>query len=63
MAVVSFDNSYYSQIGPVPISSLGHKGSRTGRRAAAAMLAMLSGEARGSHQGQVKTVYGGGMLL
>jgi hypothetical protein len=26
-------------------------------------LAMLSGEVRGSHQGRVKTVYGGGMLL
>ena len=26
-------------------------------------LAMLQGEVRGSHQGQVKTVYGGGMLL
>ena len=43
VAVVSFDNSFYSQIGPVPITSLGHKASRTGKAAAAALLQMLSG--------------------
>lgn len=43
VAVVSFDNSFYSQIGPVPITSLGHKTSRTGKAAAAALLQMLSG--------------------
>ena len=41
--MVSFDNSFYSQIGPVPITSLGHKASRTGKAAAAALLQMLSG--------------------
>lgn len=44
VAVVSFDNSFYSQIGPVPITSLGHKTNRTGKTAAALLLAMLSGE-------------------
>lgn len=34
VAVVSFDNSYYSQIGPVPITSLAHKGKKMGRVAA-----------------------------
>lgn len=44
LAVVSFDNSHYSQIGPVPITSLGHKGSRTGRLAAQTLLDMLNGQ-------------------
>ena len=43
MAVVSFDNSFYSQIGQVPITSLGHKASRTGKAAGAALLQILSG--------------------
>ena len=30
MAVVSFDNSYYSQIGSTPITSLCHKTTRWG---------------------------------
>lgn len=44
VAVVSFDNSYYSQIGPVPITSLGHKSSRTGKVAAQSLLKLLKGE-------------------
>ena len=44
VVVVSFDNSYYSQIGPVPITSLGHKGVRTGKVAAQALLGMLRDE-------------------
>lgn len=44
VAVVSFDNSYYSQIGPVPITSLGHRGSRTGRLAAQMLLRLMDGE-------------------
>lgn len=44
MAVVSFDNSYLSQISPVPITSLGHR-SRMGQAAAEQMLALLRGEA------------------
>jgi len=44
VAVVSFDNSYYSQIGPVPITSLGHKNLRVGKVAAALMLDVLSGK-------------------
>ena len=42
-AVVSFDNSFYSQIGPVPITSIGHKTHKTGKTAAALLLDMLSG--------------------
>lgn len=43
LAVVSFDNSFYSQIGPVPITSLGHLSSRTGKTAAALLLEQLAG--------------------
>ena len=43
VAVVSFDNSFYSQIGPVPITSIGHKTNRMGKAAAAMLLDMLSG--------------------
>lgn len=43
VAVASFDNSFYSQIGPVPITSLGHKTSRTGKTAAAMLLSILAG--------------------
>lgn len=45
VAVASFDNSFYSQIGPVPITSLGHKANRTGKTAAASLLDLLSGKA------------------
>lgn len=49
VAVVSFDNSFYSQIGPVTITSLGHSAERTGRTAATMLLQRLSGgEARSS---------------
>lgn len=44
VSVVSFDNSFYSQIGPVPITSLGHKANRTGKTAAALLLELLSGK-------------------
>lgn len=44
VAVVSFDNSFYSQISPVPITSLGHKTARTGKAAAALLLEILSGK-------------------
>ena len=44
VAVVSFDNSYLSQISPVPITSLSHR-SRMGRVAAEQMTALLRGEA------------------
>lgn len=43
VAVVSFDNSYLSQISPVPLTSLGHR-SRIGKVAAEQMAALLSGE-------------------
>ena len=43
-AVVSFDNSYLSQLGPVPITSLSHR-SRMGRTAAEQMAGLLRGEA------------------
>ena len=44
VAVVSFDNSYFSQLGPVPITSLSHR-SRMGRVAAEQMIGLLLGEA------------------
>ncbi len=44
VAVVSFDNSFYSQIGPVTITSLGHRGQHLGAAAAAMLLDMLSGK-------------------
>ena len=44
VAVVSFDNSYLSQISPVPITSLSHR-SRMGRVAAEQMIGLLLGEA------------------
>lgn len=44
VAVASFDNSFYSQVGPVPITSLGHKLNRTGKTAAAMVLELLSGK-------------------
>lgn len=43
VAVVSFDNSYLSQLGPVPITSLSHR-SRMGRLAAEEMIGLLRGE-------------------
>lgn len=44
VAVVSFDNSFYSQVGPVPITSLGHRDRRTGRTAARLLLDILAGK-------------------
>lgn len=44
VAVVSFDNSFYSQIGTVPITSLGHKANRTGKTAAELLLDLLEGK-------------------
>ena len=43
VAVVSFDNSYYSQMGPVPITSLRHHGSRMGQVAAEQLLMLVEG--------------------
>ena len=42
--IVSFDNSFYSQIGPVTITSLGHGKSRMGIEAAAMLLAIIDGK-------------------
>lgn len=42
VAVVSFDNSYYSQMGPVPITSLRHH-NRMGRVAAEQLIILLEG--------------------
>ncbi len=44
MAVVSFDNSYYSQIGPVHITSLWHRQDRMGRVAAEELIRILQGQ-------------------
>ena len=43
VAVVSFDNSYYCQISPVPITSLAHKSNRPGRAAAALLMEIIHG--------------------
>ncbi|WP_303436606.1 GntR family transcriptional regulator [uncultured Oscillibacter sp.] len=43
VAVVSFDNSFLSQISPVPITSLSHR-SRMGQAAAEQMISLLRGE-------------------
>ena len=42
ISVVSFDNSFYSQVGAVPITSLGHKNQMTGKTAAEILVSMLS---------------------
>ena len=42
ISVVSFDNSFYSQIGAVPITSLGHKSQRTGKTAAEILISLLN---------------------
>ena len=44
VAVVSFDNSYLCQLGPVPITSLSHR-QRMGRAAAEQMVSLLRGAA------------------
>ena len=44
IAVVSFDNSFFSQIGAVPITSLGHLKKGTGDTAAKMILKLLNGE-------------------
>ncbi len=42
--IVSFDNSFYSQIGPMPITSLGHGKTRMGIEAANMLLAIIDGK-------------------
>lgn len=44
IAVASFDNSYYSRISPVPITSLWHKTRHMGTEAAGLMLSILQGK-------------------
>lgn len=43
IAVVSFDNSFYSQIGSVSVTSLSHTGTKTGAVAAKLLVNMLKG--------------------
>ena len=43
MAVVSFDNSYYSQIGPIPVTSLRHKSKKMGCAAAEQLMSVIQG--------------------
>lgn len=45
LALVSFDNSYYSQIGPVRITSMRHKDHKTGDLAAQELLRLMQGGA------------------
>ncbi len=49
MAVVSFDNSYYSQIGSTPITSLCHRNNKMGRVAAEQLIHMFQGAGGSSH--------------
>lgn len=44
VAVVSFDNSYYSKLGSVPITSLGHASHAVGQAAAYGLLNMIRGD-------------------
>lgn len=44
VALVSFDNSNYSKLSPIPITSLSHGKENTGRTAAQMMLKLLKGE-------------------
>ncbi len=44
VAVVSFDNSYYSQISPISITSLRHPSPRMGQVAAEELLRLIQGE-------------------
>lgn len=44
IAVVSFDNSPYSQLSPVPITSLSHGSKNVGKQAAEKLLALMSGK-------------------
>lgn len=42
VAVVSFDNSYYCQMGAIPITSLGHRSGRIGSAAAKLLLEQMN---------------------
>lgn len=44
IAVVSFDNSFYSELSPVPITSLSHGEENVGRTAAETLLRQMAGE-------------------
>ena len=50
LAVVSFDNSYYSELSTIPITSLGHTSHAIGRTAASGLLDMLRGQPCQSQQ-------------
>ena len=45
LAVVSFDNSQFSTLAPIPLTTLAHESSNVGRQAALMMLRLLKGEA------------------
>ena len=44
IAIVSFYNSFYSELSPVPITSLSHGGENAGRTAAQTLLRQMAGE-------------------
>lgn len=44
MSVVSFDNSYLTEIGPIPLTSLHHASSNVGKTAAQKLLSLMNGE-------------------
>lgn len=44
VAVISFDNSYYSEMGPVQITSLSHNTGKIGRLAAQSLLDLIHGK-------------------
>ena len=43
VALVSFDNSYFSELASVPLTSLSHGGENVGRTAAQALLTLMNG--------------------
>lgn len=49
IAVCSFDNSYYSDMGAVPITSLAHNAGRIGRMAAESLVGLMHGRPASSH--------------
>jgi len=50
MAIVSFDNSRYSDLSPVPITSLSHEENNVGRLASELLVKQLSGETGNSQK-------------
>ena len=50
IAVCSFDNSYYSEMGTIPITSLAHNPGRIGHLVASSLIDLMRGKPARSHQ-------------